>query len=142
MREIHSELIIPASAERVWHVLTDFAAYPQWNKLMPEANGELRVGNQLRVRIALGKRSLLIKPTLLRVEPNRALVWRGSLPIPGLFAGEHAFEIIPETPNQVRFHHWERFSGALVPLIGMVLKQLKRAYERFNVALERRVTAS
>ena len=142
MREIHTEMIIGTSAERVWNVLTDLAAYPEWNPLVREAKGELVVGKTLRVKLALGKRSVPIKPKLLRVEPNRALAWRGSLPIPGLFTGEHTFEIISETPTQIRFHHWEKFNGLLVPMVGKMLEQTKRAFEQFNVALERRATAA
>jgi hypothetical protein len=142
MREIHTEMMIAASAERVWQVLTDLAAYPEWNPLVPEAKGELVVGKSLRVKLSLGKRSIAMKPMLVRVEPNRVLAWRGSLPIPGLFTGEHTFEIISETPDQVRFHHWEKFNGLLVPVLGKMLEQTKRAFDRFNVALERRVTAS
>jgi hypothetical protein len=142
MREIHTEMIIGASAERVWRVLTDLSAYPEWNPLVPEAKGELVVGKPLRVKLRLGKRSMAMKPKLVRVEPNRALAWRGSLPIPGLFTGEHTFEIIEETPTQVRFHHWEKFNGLLVPMVGKLLEQTKQAFDRFNVALERRVTAN
>jgi uncharacterized protein YndB with AHSA1/START domain len=31
MKEIYTEIEINASAEEVWHVLTDFGAYPEWN---------------------------------------------------------------------------------------------------------------
>ena len=33
------------------------------------------------------------KPIILEAEANRELRWRGSLPIPGLFTGEHIFTI-------------------------------------------------
>jgi uncharacterized protein YndB with AHSA1/START domain len=33
MKEIHTEIEINASAEKVWRVLTDFAAYSEWNPL-------------------------------------------------------------------------------------------------------------
>lgn len=31
------------------------------------------------------------KPIILEAEANRELRWRGNLPIPGLFIGEHIF---------------------------------------------------
>ena len=142
MREIHTEMIIDASPERVWHVLTDFAAYPEWNPLIREASGELVVGKRLRVKLALGKRTATIKPEVVRVEPNRELAWRGSLPIPGLFRGEHHFEIMRNGDTQVSFHHWERFDGILVGVLGGMLEQTKRAFEQMNVALERRATGA
>ena len=142
MRELHTEIIIDAPPERVWQVLTDFNSFPEWNPLLREIRGELVVGKRLYVKLALGKRAVPIKPEVLRVEPNRALVWRGSLPIPGLFRGEHAFELEPQGKSQTRFHHWERFDGVLVRVLGPVLEQTKRAFEQMNVALDRRVVGA
>lgn len=139
MRELHTEIIMDAPPERVWQALTDFAAFPEWNPLLRETRGELVVGKRLYVRLAVGKRTMSIKPEVIRVEPNRALVWRGSLPIPGLFIGEHSFELSPQGESQTRLHHWERFTGILVPVLGSMLEQTKRAFERMNVALDRRV---
>ncbi len=142
VKELHTEISIAASAERVWEVLTDFAAYPAWNPLVPRAAGELRVGAQLRVRLALGRRSVGIKPRVLRVISNRELAWRGSAPIPGVFEGEHVFEIEP-TATGVRFKQWERFSGILVSVLAKLIDgRTRRRFEAMNVALKRRAEAS
>jgi hypothetical protein len=141
MTELHTEMIMAATAKRVWDVLTDFAAYPEWNPLIVEASGDLVEGKKLRVRLKSGKRTIVIKPKLLRVVPNKVLTWRGSLPIPGLFTGEHSFELDEEVPGQTRFHHWEKFNGLLVPVLGKMLEKTKRGFEQMNVALDRRATA-
>jgi hypothetical protein len=140
MREIDTEIIIDAPPERVWKVLTDFAAYSEWNPFIKKARGELAVGKKLNLQLALGKRTVPIKPELIRVEPNRALVWRGSLPIPGLFKGEHSFELSPQGASQTRLRHSERFNGLLVRVLGKVLDETKRNFEQMNVALDRRAT--
>jgi uncharacterized protein YndB with AHSA1/START domain len=44
VRELASEVEVDAPAERVWHLLTDFAAYPGWNPFIRQASGELRGG--------------------------------------------------------------------------------------------------
>src|SRR5919206_3637792 len=51
MKELHSQIEIDAPAERVWHLLTDFASYPQWNPFIRSISGEPRVGERLEVRI-------------------------------------------------------------------------------------------
>jgi len=51
MKELHSEIEINASAERVWDILTDFASYPQWNPFIRSISGELEVGERLEVRL-------------------------------------------------------------------------------------------
>ena len=52
MRELRSEIEIDAPPERVWAVVTDFAAYPEWNPFIRRISGELREGARLEVRIA------------------------------------------------------------------------------------------
>src|SRR4051812_19364669 len=52
-RELHTEIEIDAPPTHVWKVLTDFARFPSWNPLIPEASGELVEGARLRVRLAL-----------------------------------------------------------------------------------------
>ena len=51
MRQIHTEIIIQASAQRVWDVLTDFEAYPQWNPLITSVQGQARVGVDAPCRV-------------------------------------------------------------------------------------------
>jgi hypothetical protein len=41
MKELHTEIEINASAERVWRVLTDFAAYPKWNPFVRRVEDEV-----------------------------------------------------------------------------------------------------
>ena len=51
MKELHSEIEIAASPERVWDILADFAAYPRWNPFIRHISGELEVGERLEVRL-------------------------------------------------------------------------------------------
>ena len=142
MKELHTEIEIAASPERVWRELTDFASYPSWNTFLREVRGTLREGERLNVKLALGKRSVPMKPTLVRVVPERELAWRGSLPIPRMFTGEHCFEIQPLGTGRVLFHHWERFSGALVPLLSRMLDGgTRQGFEAMNRALKQRAEA-
>jgi len=139
VKELHTEIEIAASPERVWRELTDFAKYAEWNPLVPAASGEVREGQQIRVTLQAGKRAIKIKPRLLRVVPHRELAWRGSLPVPGLFTGEHIFEIEALGDQRVRFRHREKFSGLLVPLMSRMLDgQTRRGFEAMNEALKAR----
>ena len=144
VKELHTEIVIAASPERVWRELTDFAAYPQWNPLVPEASGEIVEGGRLRVKLSLSldKRGVVMKPRLKTVSANRELRWYGRLPIPGLFGGEHVFELEP-AGDGTRFQQWERFSGILVPLLRtMIDVKTKRGFEAMNVALKQRAEAT
>jgi hypothetical protein len=104
MKELHTEIEINASAERVWRVLTDFAAYPKWNPFVRRGDGEVRVGARLHLHIQpTGGKGMSFRPTVLVAEPNRELQWLGHLWLPGLFDGEHSFVIEPLGEEHVRF---------------------------------------
>jgi hypothetical protein len=140
MKELHSEIEIAASAERVWRVLTDFASYPQWNPFIRSISGQPAPGERLEVRIEPpGGRGMTFKPKVLRAEDNRELRWLGQLLVPGLFDGEHSFTIQPLEENRVRFVQREAFKGLLVPLFARSLEtNTQRGFEEMNRALKER----
>lgn len=140
MARIDTEITIDASAERVWGVLTDFAAYPDWNPFLTRIKGEPREGTKIAVRFQQGGgRAMTFSPTLLRVDPNRELRWRGRLLMPGIFTGEHVFRIEETADGSVRFLHGESFRGILVPLVlALTGKQTRRDFEAMNQALKQR----
>ncbi len=140
MKELRTEIEISAPAERVWQVLTDFTAYPEWNPFIRRVEGEVRAGARLRVFIQpSGGKALSFRPTVLLVEPGWEFRWLGHLWVPGLFDGEHSFTIEPLGGNLVRFIQRERFGGVLLPLLRKVLDQdTRRGFEEMNRALKLR----
>ena len=140
MKELHTEIEIDASAERVWGVLTDFASYPQWNPFIRRISGELKVGERLEVRLEPpDSRGITLRPTVLSAEPNRQLRWVGHLLVPGLFDGEHSLATEPLEQNRVRFVQHEVFKGVLVRLLARSLDtNTLRGFEEMNEALKER----
>ncbi len=139
VREIATEIEIDASAQRVWAVLTDFAAYPGWNPFLLRVDGAPATGRRIRFRFELprGFRGLACA-TVLEAEPGKELRWAGS--VPGLFRGEHYFVIEQASAATLRFRHGEIFSGLLLPLVWPVLRSRGReVYDAMNLALKERV---
>lgn len=115
MKELRAEIGINASPERVWQVLSDTARFPEWNPFIRKLDGELTPGATLTVLLQpVGGNAMTFRPTVLHVRPNRELRWLGRLFLPGIFDGEHIFEIEPVDQNRVRFVQREKFSGILV----------------------------
>jgi len=143
MKELHSQIVINASPERVWGILTDFASYPQWNPFIRRISGELKVGERLEVRLEPpDSRGITLRPTLLSAEPNRLMRWLGHLLVRGLFDGEHSLLIQPLGENRVRFIQSEMFKGLLVPLFARSLdNNTLRGFEEMNGALKERAEA-
>ncbi len=121
MKEIRTEIDIEASSGRVWNSLTDFPAFPQWNPFIRRISGEPKVGTKLEVFMqSSGTRGMTFRPTVMKVERDRELRWLGHLAVPGLFDGEHIFEIE-------------------VPLLARSLdRDAKRGFEEMNRALRTR----
>ncbi len=144
MKVLHSEIEIDAPAERVWHLLTDFASYPQWNPFIRTISGQPTKGERLEVRIEPpGGRGMTFKPKVLNAEPNRELRWLGHLLVPGLFDGEHSFIIQPLEEDRVRFVQREAFKGVLVPIFARSLEaNTQRGFEEMNRALKERTEAA
>jgi hypothetical protein len=138
MRELYSEIEIHASAERVWHLLTDFPRLPEWNPFMQRAEGQVKPGEKIEVYLQPPNGSgMAFKPMLTKVEPHRELRWLGHLILPGLFDGEHIFVIEALAPNRVRFIQREEFKGLLAPLmLRWVGENTRRGFEAMNQALK------
>ena len=140
MKTLHTEIDIDAPAERVWDILTNIADYSLWNEFIPHMAGSLAPGERLEIRIEPpGGAAMTFRPTVLAVEPGRELRWVGRLLIPGLFDGEHQFEIRPLGRGRVRFVQQERFTGMLVPLFARNLDDhTLRGFNAMNAALKLR----
>jgi hypothetical protein len=140
MRELRREIEIDAPPERVWAVVTDFAAYPDWNPFIRRISGELREGARLEVRIEPPRaRATTFKPIVRAVEANRELRWLGRLLVPGIFDGEHSLRIEPLNGGRSRFVQSERFSGVLVGLVKGTLAKTEAGFEQMNTALKARI---
>jgi hypothetical protein len=127
----------------VWHVLTDFGAYPEWNPFIRSIEGDARNGGKLTVRIEPpGGKAMTFKPAVLAAEPNRELRWLGHFLIPGLFDGEHTLRVEPIDERRSRFIQKERFKGILVPLFKSALDKTEVGFEQMNAALEKQAEAA
>jgi len=138
---LRTEIDIAADADRVWDVLTDFPAFPRWNPFIRQIDGVLAPHARLTVRIQPpGGRAMTFRPTVLHVEPGRYFAWRGRTLVPGLFDGEHFFELVPAGSLGVRCVHGEVFRGLFVPLLAKTLRTTTRqGFELMNAALKARV---
>jgi hypothetical protein len=142
VKELRAEIEINAPPERVWAVLTDFGSFPDWNPFIRSISGDVATGSQLEVRMEPPEgRAMTFKPAVLKTEPNRELAWLGRLGLPGIFDGEHHFELQPRNGGTL-FVQREKFTGILVPLLGGALEKTRRGFEGMNAALKERAEAT
>jgi hypothetical protein len=140
MYEIRTEIEISASPERVWSILLDFPGHSEWNPFIRSITGSPKPRERLKAFIQpRGGKGMIFRPKVLVAASNRELRWLGHFMLPGIFDGEHYFQIIPITPNRIRFVHGEKFSGVLVAIARAGLEGGTRAgFVAMNQALKAR----
>jgi len=141
MPKITTTIDIDAPAARVWDILTDFAAYPSWNPFVLSIAGVQDVGATLSVTVQPSGGSVMsFNPRLIVYEASSELRWKGRVLIPGIFDGEHSFELSPLGPGRVRFAHCEIFTAILAALIfrGRLRRGTEEGFVQMNEALKRR----
>lgn len=140
MRRVQSEITIDAAPERVWAVLTDFAAHPGWNPFITQIDGLPQVGRKLTLRARSPRgRGMTFRSTVGAVDPGRHLGLLGRLLVPGLFDTVHEFVLTPTADGRTHLLQSETFSGVLVALLGKAVQQASTVAEQLNQALKTRV---
>ncbi|MGE0422802.1 MAG: SRPBCC family protein [Reyranellaceae bacterium] len=138
MPGIETSIDIAATPARVWSVLTDFAAYPEWNLFITRVAGIPVVGGRLVVTIQPpGRRAMMFRPVVLTATPEVELRWRGRLLMPGLLDGEHVFRL-SAAGDGCHLAHSEVFSGLLAGLLRGTFPATRRGFVAMNEALKAR----
>lgn len=144
MPEIQTEIHIPAPPSEVYAVLLDLASWPRWNPSVARIEGAARIGEKLRLHLALrpGKRPLPVAATITRLGPELGIEWRGGFPgVPALLDIHHYFLIEPEGEG-TRFIHGERFEGLLARALWRSIEpRVRPNYARTNEGLRRALAA-
>ena len=130
---LETETVIHATSKRVWDILTDFRDYPNRGTFIKSIEGQVVKGSRIKVSFD----NMNFKPKVLCYDPGKKLEWIGRLLLPGLFDGRHAFLIDDNGDGSITFKHYEKFTGALVPLYRRKLRtEIKTHFEQFNTVIK------
>lgn len=140
-RSVISHIDIAAAPKDVYAVLADLGAYEEWNPFIIRGTGTFAVGERVSLRMSpQDGREMTFKPKVLAAEPGKELRWLGSLGLPRIFDGEHAF-VLQATPAGTRLTQSETFRGLLVPAFGKIIGRTQSDFALLNAALRRRAEA-
>ena len=139
MKLLKTEIKINASPERVWSILTDLEKYTEWNPFIKNAKGKVQAEQKLEVIISPpNSKEMVFKPVVKSVIENSEFIWLGRFLFPGIFDGEHIFNL-ESLDDQTLLVQKENFSGILVPIMWNNLDTNTRAgFELMNKALKAR----
>ncbi len=144
MRHFELSTDIAAPAERVWEALVTLPDWPRWNRLVPQGDGVVAVGEQLSFRIRVSPRDVVPpsfrphRPTVLVVDRRATLVLEASFGARWMVHMVHSFFVEP-TPEGCRLRQTWETSGVLVPLLWPRLLAAQQGFSEFGEDLGRYV---
>jgi hypothetical protein len=121
------EVNIRAGAEKVWGILTNAKDFPRWNSTVPNIQGEIREGQQIKINVPGTERAFT--PKVSGVVPNERMTWTGGFA--PMFKGVRTFELKRRGDGTTDFAMRERFSGLMLPMIKGSLPDFGPVFERY-----------
>jgi len=112
-RYVRDAVVVEATREDAWDVLTDLGRYGEWNPYLVRASGRAVEGARVRFETAA---SSSIDAEVLIVRPLRKLEWESRVLAPGVLDHEQIFRVVPVDARRVRIVHEARWEGVLAPL--------------------------
>jgi hypothetical protein len=143
MFTIRAEVEIHAPAERIFAILTDLAAYPEWNPFTPRVESTLEPGDPVHLYVRLRGKGLSHRvETVSANDPPRRLCWGMKLGARWLLAAERCQTLTVLGEGRTRFVNQDVFHGALSPLVSWLFRSaLERGFEDVALALKKRAEA-
>jgi hypothetical protein len=130
---------IHASKEKVWGLLTDAAAFPQWNSTVSSIDGQIAEGQTLKLKVPVAPERVF-KVKVSRLEPGRSMIWSdGMAP---MFRGVRTFTLTPKEDGSTEFAMQEEFSGLMLPMIKGSLPDFGPVFEAYAADLKRAAEGS
>lgn len=134
-KSVYDEIIIKASRQKVWEVLTETKSYPEWNPTMLVLEGELILGNKIKYQFTqYAENKSEIQAKVVKIEPNKLLNQKGG--ITGILTYNHTYTLRPEGQGTKVIIH-EVYKGIGVNFWDS--KPVEEAYAKLNEALKQRV---
>lgn len=132
------ETSISAQPQAIWDVLTNGAAYTQWNPTIDKLEGKIEQGGHITVYPkGMGGKSFAL--TVTTWDPPRKMVWTGGMPL-GLFKAERSFTLTATDEGRTIFNMREEFGGLMAGMILPSLPDLQPSFDEFAKALKQRTS--
>lgn len=134
MLAFESKIVINASAEKIWSILTDVQKFPDWEPNVTKVEGETGLGQQITVHTRFSERAFPV--TVSEFVPNERMVWSSGMPL-GLFKGARTFTLTPVSGG-IEVKTREEFTGLLLPLFRGQIGDLQPTFDAFAQALKQK----
>lgn len=139
MASVYTDIVIEASPEEVWQVLTDFEAMPSWSTTFQGLEGDITDGGQINALFPSPQGMLIAYPHALDLEEGLHFGWSDEIiTLPGI-VDNHYYTIEP-CGDETLFIQTDEFSGNNENLTAAALANAVLAgYQTFNRELKQEV---
>lgn len=119
---------IDAPVDEVWAVLTDFAAYPGWNRFTTSVECSGRLGDPVVMQVCFPGAKPMRQVEVLNVfEAPRRLAWGMHMLAAPLLVANRYQVLEPVGPARTRYTSTDYLSGLLAPLVRRLYAEPMRA---------------
>lgn len=134
-KSVQTEVVIEASPESVWHVLTDIEQYKEWNPVFEYKQGLLQQGDKIVYKVNEAEdKSAVMSAKVKKLVPNKLLNQTGGLW--GVITFDHTHTLTKvEEGTRVTIH--EEYAGIYVNFWSE--KIIATQYKKLAQALKARV---
>jgi hypothetical protein len=127
------EILIHATPEKIWSILTDAAGHARWNSTVARMEGEIAEGSRFKLWVPGETRTFT--PKVSDVVTNRRMTWTGGFA--PLFKGVRDFTLRPDMDGATEFTMTEHFTGLILPLVGRKLPDFGPIFKAYAEDLKR-----
>lgn len=141
--QVEHRIGVQAPAHVIWSLIYDLAGWPRWNPLYVQASGDIRIGSELELTLALeGEPQRVIRPTVLEWVPDNQLHWKLKM-AGGLVSNVRYIEIESLDVASCIISNGEFLGGLLGPQVAKRMgRKLWRGFEGMNQALKAEAEAA
>ena len=132
-RETSVTINIQAPPEKVWGLMTDIAAIPNWNSTIISLGGTITQGSKIELKSTLAP-DRTFNLTVSEMTAPTKMVWQdGFAP---MFQGVRTYLFEKQSDDSTNFSMTEVNSGLMLPLIGGSLPDFQSNFEQFATDLK------
>lgn len=137
--EIRDDIEINAAIDKVWSTIIDFENYKNWNSQLTFLGGEVKKNGKLQLKLAAsGAKPYEFKPGISHWEENKQFAWIAITGLPGIFDGEHFFELKQAGSGKTILTNREVYKGVLSQIFKHLpmMKTAPEGFKKMNAELK------
>ena len=132
---IKASIIIDASPQKVWEVLTDFDKLKSWSSSFQGLKGDFKKNGEIEVTFKTPFGQSKMKKKLFQFEEGKSFGWTGVFML-GM-SDYHTHTLKATSDGKTEFTQIDGLQGGASFLLGKMLeKQMQKGYELFNQELK------